>query len=109
MQEIEKTVKEDVPKDSEINKKIDNLKDWTNDTISGNNDTLFYNNDSPIKDWVSNEISDNNDTLFNNDNSTIKKWVRNNFPSSTADLSAYAKIADVNKAFNQLATAIEGV
>ena len=106
---IEKTVKEDVPKDSEINKKIDNLKDWTNDTISGNNDTLFYNNDSPIKDWVSNEISDNNDTLFNNDNSTIKKWVRNNFPSSTADLSAYAKIADVNKAFDQLATAIEGV
>lgn len=86
-----------------------NLKKWTNDTISGNNDTLFYNNDSPIKDWVSKEISDNNDTLFNNDNSAIKDWVRNNFPSSTADLSAYAKIVDVNTAFSELATALEGV
>ena len=106
---IENTVKERTPTDSDLDKKVSDLKKWTDDTINGNNDTLFYNNKSPIKYWVSNEISDNNDTLFNNDNSTIKDWVRNNFPSSTADLSAYAKIADVNTAFNQLATAIEGV
>ena len=58
-----------------------------------------------LKDWT-------NDTLDNYD-SNLKKWIGDNYvPKSgigSIDLSEYAKIADVNNAFNELATALERV
>ena len=58
-----------------------------------------------LKDWTS-------DTLDNYD-SNLKKWIGDNYVpksgSGSIDLSAYAKIVDVNTAFRELATALEGV
>ena len=58
-----------------------------------------------LKDWT-------NDTLDNYD-SNLKKWIGDNYVpksgSGSIDLSEYAKIADVNNAFNELATALERV
>ena len=68
------------------------------------NNTLD-NYDTNLKDWTNNTL-DNYDT-------NLKKWIGDNYvPKSgigSIDLSEYAKIADVNTAFNELATALEGV
>lgn len=68
-------------------------------------DNKLNNYDNNLKDWT-------NDTLDNYD-SNLKKWIGDNYvPKSGSggiDLSAYAKIVDVNNAFSELATAIEGV
>ena len=62
-----------------------NLKDWANDTF------LPMGADGAV------DLTD-----------YAKKEDLNNY-AKTVDLSAYAKIADVNTAFNELATALEGV
>ena len=62
-----------------------NLKDWANDTF------LPMGADGSV------DLTD-----------YAKKEDLNNY-AKTVDLSAYAKIADVNSAFNELATALEGV
>ena len=52
------------------------------------------------------------DTKFNNFENDLKKWASDNFyPASggEVDLHEYAKISDVNIAFSELASAIEGV
>lgn len=69
-----------------VNQQIDDVKTWTGDNYVPNT-TL----DSKIND--------------------LKDWTNDNFvqKGSSSDLSAYAKIVDVNTAFNELATAIEGV
>ena len=68
-------------------------------------DNKLNNYDNNLKDWT-------NDTLDNYD-SNLKKWIGDNYvPKSGSggiDLSEYAKIVDVNNAFNELATALEGV
>lgn len=68
-------------------------------------DNKLNNYDNNLKDWT-------NDTLDNYD-SNLKKWIGDNYvPKSGSggiDLSAYAKIVDVNNAFSELATALEGV
>lgn len=96
-------------KNKNNNKVITDVKDILDEDYTTKTD--FNNELNNIKDWVNDKISDNNNTLFNNDSSAIKNWVKDNFCSATggANLSDYAKIADVNTAFNQLASAIEGV
>lgn len=68
-------------------------------------DNKFNNFETGLKDWTNNKIDDYDDAL--------KKWIGDNYvPKSGSggiDLSEYAKIADVNNAFNELATALEGV
>ena len=112
-------VKDWLNEDYTTREDFDKLKDWTN--------TKFGDNDTAIKDWVNTKFNDNNNSMFNNDNSpiknwtndqisnnndTLKKWVSDNFYPATGgevDLSAYAKIADVNSAFESLATALGGL
>ena len=112
-------VKDWLNEDYTTREDFDKLKDWTN--------TKFGDNDTAIKDWVNTKFNDNNNSMFNNDNSAIKNWtndqisnnnnalknwVSDNFYPATGgevDLSAYAKIADVNSAFESLATALGGL
>ena len=83
---VKNDLDESYPTYEDVNNKLDNydnnLKDWTNDTL------------------------DNYDT-------NLKKWIGSNYVpksgSGSIDLSPYAKIADVNTAFSELATALEGV
>ena len=83
---VKNDLDESYPTYEDVNNKLDNydnnLKDWTNDQISTNNDAL-------------------------------KNWVSDNFfpktGSGSIDLSEYAKITDVNTAFSELATVLEGV
>ena len=92
-------------KDNEKNvTKIKNDLDESYPTYEDVNNKL-NNYDNNLKDWT-------NDTLDNYDND-LKKWIDSNYVpksgSGSIDLSPYAKIADVNTAFNELATALEGV
>ena len=68
-------------------------------------DNKFNNFETGLKDWTNNTLDD-----YDND---LKKWIGDNYlpksGSGSIDLSKYAKIADVNNAFNELATALEGV
>lgn len=71
----------------------------------------------PTYEDLNNKLSDYDKTLdnkFTNYNDNLKDWVRDNYSpltsgSETVSLSEYAKIVDVNNAFNELATALEGV
>ena len=55
------------------------------------------------------------DDKFTNYNNDLKNWVKDNYAPLTGtdgngiDLSEYAKIVDVNNAFNELANVISGV
>ena len=73
------------------------MKDWANNTLD--------NYDTNLKDWANNTL-DNYDT-------NLKKWIDSNYVpksgSGSIDLSEYAKIVDVNNAFNELATALGGL
>lgn len=80
---LEKTVNDYTPTDKSINNKINDLKNWTDDNYLPRTD-------------------------FNSGINDLKTWTGTNYASKT-DLSEYAKIADVNSAFSELATAIEGV
>ena len=117
--DVKDSLNEDYTSRKDFDSGIEELKDWTN--------TKFGDNDTAIKDWTNNQISDNNNAMFNNDNSIIKDWTNgqisdntnnlkdwvsdNFYPASggEVDLSEYAKIADVNTAFNELATALGGL
>lgn len=65
----------------------------------------FSNFETGLKGWT-------NDTLDNYDDN-LKKWIGDNYlpksGSGSIDLSKYAKIVDVNTAFRELTTALEGV
>lgn len=92
-------------KDNEKNvTKVKNDLDESYPTYEDVNNKLA-NHDNNLKDWT-------NDTLDNYDNN-LKKWIDSNYVpksgSGSIDLSTYAKIADVNTAFSELATALEGV
>ena len=107
---------ESYPTYEDVNNKLDNydtnLKDWTNDQISTNNDA--------VKNWVSDNFYpktgsgsiDLSDYAKNDDVDTkindLKNWTDTNYSSKT-DLSEYAKIVDVNTAFSELATALGGL
>lgn len=83
---VKNDLEESYPTYEDVNNKLDNY-------------------DNNLKDWT-------NDTLDNYD-SNLKKWIGDNFYPKTGsggiDLSEYAKIVDVNTAFSELATALEGV
>ena len=77
-------------------------------TITSNN----KDNEKKV-DQVKNELNESypsNDDVDNKIND-LKDWTDNNYVprNSISDLSAYAKIVDVNNAFSELASAIEGV
>ena len=92
-------------KDNEKNiNKVKNDLDESYPTYDDVNNKLD-NYDNNLKDWTNNKLNDYDNNL--------KKWIGDNYlpksGSGTIDLSEYAKIVDVNTAFNQLATVIEGV
>ena len=90
LQNLNTTVKDYTPTKSEIDSKINDLKDWIDNNYTPRSDMSNYAKTSDIND--------------------LKDWTNNNYvPRSELDLSSYAKIADVNTAFNELANAIEGV
>lgn len=69
------------------------------------------NDDKKENDEKNNTIDDKvptDEDLYNQIND-LKEWCNDTFYPKDGDLSAYAKIVDVNNAFNQLATALEGV
>lgn len=92
---IENKLKENTPSDSDVDKKINDLKDWTDE---------YYVPRGSISD-PSQYVTKSD---LNTNNNALKDWTNNNYVPKT-DLSLYAKISDVNTAFSQLATAIEGV
>ena len=70
----------------------------------------------PTYEDVDNKLNDfetDVDNKLDNYDRNLKKWIGDNYVpksgSGSIDLSKYAKIADVNNAFNELATALEGV
>lgn len=83
---------EDTPSYNDLNSEIDKLKDWTDNNYTPRSEMSDYAKNTD----VDGKIDD------------VKTWTADNYASKT-DLSEYAKIADVNAAFNELATAIEGV
>ena len=111
---VKDTLNESYPTIDDVNKSINNIKNWTNDKIKdwGNNNT------SNIKNWTNDQI-DNvknwaNDTFFKGSDAGIdlteyaKKDDLTNYVQSV-DLTEYAKIVDVNTALNELATALGGL
>ena len=92
-------------KDNEKNiTKVKNDLDESYPTYEDVNNKLD-NYDTNLKDWTNNTLDDYDNAL--------KKWIGDNFYPKTGsgaiDLSDYAKIVDVNTAFSELASAIEGV
>ena len=83
----------------DINQGMDDIKQWVSDNFypatGGEVDLSDYAKTADV------------DTKIND----LKGWTDNNYVprNSVSDLSAYAKIVDVNNAFDELATAIEGV
>lgn len=93
---VKNELDEGYPTYDDVNNKLSNLKDWVSDN--------FYpatGGEVDLSDYAKNADVD---TKLNN----LKNWTDTNYTSKT-DLSAYAKIVDVNNAFSELATAIEGV
>ena len=90
--DLNTSVKEYTPSQTEFDNQITELKNWTDNNYTPRSSLSNY----PTKTELDDEISN------------LKTWTGNNYASKT-DLSEYAKIADVNTAFSELATAIEGV
>ena len=108
-----------------LTKKInDNKKSTEKDIINDLGQKLTDNNDT-LKQWVSDNFTpltssdggtvDLSDYAKNADVDTkindLKDWTDTNYVprNSISDLSAYAKIVDVNNAFSELATALGGL
>ena len=90
LQNLNTTVKGYTPTNSELDSKINDLKDWTDNNYTPRSDMSNYAKTSDLN--------------------SLKDWTNNNYvPRSELNLSLYAKISDVNTAFDQLATTIEGV
>lgn len=88
-------IKEGLVDWEDLNTSIQDVKDWVADN---------YEPSSEIGD-LSNYATKDDLNATSND---LKNWTNTNYTPKT-DLSAYAKIVDVNTAFNEIATAIEGV
>ena len=71
-------------------------------------DNKFTNFETNLKDWANNTFLPMGADGAVDLSGYAKKEDLNNY-AKTVDLSAYAKIVDVNTAFNELATALEGV
>ena len=104
----------DNPANTKITLVSPSVKIKSDKTITSNN----KDNDKNIKN-IKNDLNESyptyndvNNKLDNYDNN-LKKWIGDNYiPKSGSggiDLSEYAKIVDVNTAFSELATALEGV
>ena len=97
--QVKDELKEDYPSYEDVNKDIADLKNWVSDNFypatGGDIDLSDYAKTADV------------DTKIND----LKGWTNDNYVprNSTSDLSAYAKIVDVNNAFSELATALEGV
>ena len=96
---IKNELNEDYTTYNDVNNTVKDLKDWVSDNFypatGGNVDLSDYAKNADV------------DTKIND----LKDWTNDNYVprNSTSDLSAYAKIVDVNNAFSELATALEGV
>ena len=116
----------DYPENTKIKLTLPDQVVYTENSISkGNNDNEKnvvdikdeLDESYPTYEDLNNKLSDYDKTLdnkFTNYNDNLKDWVRDNYSplksgSETVSLSEYAKIVDVNNAFNELATALEGV
>lgn len=101
LDKVNDTVKERTPSDEELDKKINDLKEWTDTNYTPRNSS--GGGDTPSQYVTQSDLN----TASNN----LKDWTNENYVprNSVSDLSLYAKIVDVNTAFSQLATAIEGV
>ena len=116
----------DYPENTKIKLTLPDQVVYTENSISkGNNDNEKnvvdikdeLDESYPTYEDLNNKLSDYDKTLddkFTNYNNDLKDWVRDNYSPLTAggetvNLSEYAKIVDVNNAFNELATALEGV
>ena len=104
LDKLDDRIKESTLSDSEINTKINDLKGWTDTNYVPKTGLSQTVND--LKDWTDTNYTPRSElTQTVND---LKEWTDTNYVPKN-DLSLYAKIADVNTAFSQLATAIEGV
>ena len=116
----------DYPENTKIKLSLPDQVVYTENSISkGNNDNEKnvvdikdeLDESYPTYEDLNNKLSDYDKTLddkFTNYNNDLKDWVRDNYSpltsgGETVNLSEYAKIVDVNNAFNELATALEGV
>lgn len=107
---------------------VNKNKKQTDKNINDTNDNfeqLLSDNNNELKNWVSDHFTpltssdggtvDLSDYAKNADVDTkindLKNWTDNNYVprNSTSDLSVYAKIVDVNNAFDELATALGGL
>ena len=99
----------------DFNTGLNDIKDWVNDTYdTGIKDWINTNYDTGIKDWINNNYDSGIKDWVNSDyDNGIKDWVNNHFlpqgADGSVDLSGYAKIDDVNTAFEELATALGGL
>lgn len=94
--QVKNDLDESYPTYEDVNNEVKDLKDWVSDN--------FYpatGGEVDLSDYAKNADVD---TKLND----LKNWTNTNYTSKT-DLSAYAKIVDVNNAFSELATALEGV
>lgn len=103
---VKDTLNEGYPTIGEVNKNLNDIKNWTNDNIWG------------VKDWTDNQIKGvkdwANDTFFKGSDAGVNltEYAKKNDLTEYAksvDLTEYAKIVDVNTAFNELATALGGL
>ena len=110
---------------NDLTKKITDNKNSADEELNDTLDQKFTSNNEELKDWVANNFTpltssdggtvDLSDYAKNADVDTkindLKDWTNKNYVprGSSSDLSAYAKIVDVNTAFDELATALEGV
>ena len=116
----------DYPENTKIKLTLPDQVVYTENSISkGNNDNKKnvvdikgeLDESYPTYEDLNNKLSDYDKTLdnkFTNYNNDLKDWVRDNYSpltsgSETVSLSEYAKIVDVNNAFNELANVISGV
>lgn len=94
-------------KNNTTNKTVDKFKDSINSIPSYDNlNSLVNKNNDDLMNWMNENHPSYDD--FNNSVNEFKGWADDRYLSD-ADLSEYAKITDVNTAFNELANAIRGL
>ena len=93
---VKDTLNEGYPTIDDVNKSLKSIKDWTNDSIGG------------VKDWTNNSIGGVKDWT-NNQINNVKDWANDTFfkgSDAGIDLTEYAKVTEVNRAFDELANAL---
>ena len=109
--DVKDTMNNDFTTRNDFNAELGNLKDWTNTQLGDSDSAIkdwtnskFDNNNNLIKNWTNGQISDKANELMNWANDTFFKG-----SDAGVDLSEYAKIVDVNSAFESLTNALGGL